>query len=842
MQEAARMAEAQKHPAVEPEHLLIAILGDVDGSVVNILQNLKVDIAEYDQWLQGYIERQPQVSGANKVSASPRLVRLFQDAEKLSQNMGDQYMAQEHFFLAGLLNESDSSLKSGLKKLKITAAAFREELLKMRGGEKLNSQDGDANYEALKKYARDLTEVARQGKLDPVIGRDDEIRRTIQVLSRRKKNNPVLIGDPGVGKTAIAEGLAIRIVNRDVPEILFGKRILSLDMGALIAGAKYRGEFEERLKAVIKEVTASNGEIILFIDELHTLVGAGKGDGAMDAGQLLKPALARGELRCIGATTLDEYREYIEKDKALERRFQVVLVEEPSVEDTITILRGLKNKYEVHHGVRITDDAIIAAAKLSHRYISNRFLPDKAIDLIDEAASKLSIDINSVPTEVDQIKRKVMQLQIERNAVLQDKKDSQRISEIDAKITDLNKELKVLEDQWNKEKKQIVGLKDIKQKIENTLKQIEIAEREGQLETAARLKYGELPELEKKLAENNKTHEASEGKTILRENVGPEVVAEVVAKWTGIPVEKMVQSESQKLLKMESVLAKRVVGQEEALRSVSDAIRRARAEVGDPNKPIGTFLFLGPTGVGKTETVKALAEFLFDTEESVIRIDMSEYMEKHSVSRLIGAPPGYVGYDEGGQLTEQVRRRPYSVVLLDEVEKGHPDVFNVLLQVFDEGRLTDGQGRTVDFKNTVIVMTSNIASEAIADDSLNDKQREDKVKSQLRLHFKPEFLNRIDETIIFKQLTREQIGNIVTYQVQRVQQRLADRKITLHLDASALKFLSEKGYDPTFGARPLKRVIQDYLLNPLSKKILGGEILSGSTVEVKSNKDGLTLQ
>ena len=842
MQEAARMAEAQKHPAVEPEHLLIAILGDVDGSVVNILQNLKVDIAEYDQWLQGYIERQPQVSGANKVSASPRLVRLFQDAEKLSQNMGDQYMAQEHFFLAGLLNESDSSLKSGLKKLKITAAAFREELLKMRGGEKLNSQDGDANYEALKKYARDLTEVARLGKLDPVIGRDDEIRRTIQVLSRRKKNNPVLIGDPGVGKTAIAEGLAIRIVNRDVPEILFGKRILSLDMGALIAGAKYRGEFEERLKAVIKEVTASNGEIILFIDELHTLVGAGKGDGAMDAGQLLKPALARGELRCIGATTLDEYREYIEKDKALERRFQVVLVEEPSVEDTITILRGLKNKYEVHHGVRITDDAIIAAAKLSHRYISNRFLPDKAIDLIDEAASKLSIDINSVPTEVDQIKRKVMQLQIERNAVLQDKKDSQRISEIDAKITDLNKELKVLEDQWNKEKKQIVGLKDIKQKIENTLKQIEIAEREGQLETAARLKYGELPELEKKLAENNKTHEASEGKTILRENVGPEVVAEVVAKWTGIPVEKMVQSESQKLLKMESVLAKRVVGQEEALRSVSDAIRRARAEVGDPNKPIGTFLFLGPTGVGKTETVKALAEFLFDTEESVIRIDMSEYMEKHSVSRLIGAPPGYVGYDEGGQLTEQVRRRPYSVVLLDEVEKGHPDVFNVLLQVFDEGRLTDGQGRTVDFKNTVIVMTSNIASEAIADDSLNDKQREDKVKSQLRLHFKPEFLNRIDETIIFKQLTREQIGNIVTYQVQRVQQRLADRKITLHLDASALKFLSEKGYDPTFGARPLKRVIQDYLLNPLSKKILGGEILSGSTVEVKSNKDGLTLQ
>lgn len=842
MQEAARMAEAQKHPAVEPEHLLIAILGDVDGSVVNILQNLKVDIAEYDQWLQGYIERQPQVSGANKVSASPRLVRLFQDAEKLSQNMGDQYMAQEHFFLAGLLNESDSSLKSGLKKLKITAAAFREELLKMRGGEKLNSQDGDANYEALKKYARDLTEVARLGKLDPVIGRDDEIRRTIQVLSRRKKNNPVLIGDPGVGKTAIAEGLAIRIVNRDVPEILFGKRILSLDMGALIAGAKYRGEFEERLKAVIKEVTASNGEIILFIDELHTLVGAGKGDGAMDAGQLLKPALARGELRCIGATTLDEYREYIEKDKALERRFQVVLVEEPSVEDTITILRGLKNKYEVHHGVRITDDAIIAAAKLSHRYISNRFLPDKAIDLIDEAASKLSIDINSVPTEVDQIKRKVMQLQIERNAVLQDKKDSQRISEIDAKITDLNKELKVLEDQWNKEKKQIVGLKDIKQKIENTLKQIEIAEREGQLETAARLKYGELPELEKKLAENNKTHEASDGKTILRENVGPEVVAEVVAKWTGIPVEKMVQSESQKLLKMESVLAKRVVGQEEALRSVSDAIRRARAEVGDPNKPIGTFLFLGPTGVGKTETVKALAEFLFDTEESVIRIDMSEYMEKHSVSRLIGAPPGYVGYDEGGQLTEQVRRRPYSVVLLDEVEKGHPDVFNVLLQVFDEGRLTDGQGRTVDFKNTVIVMTSNIASEAIADDSLNDKQREDKVKSQLRLHFKPEFLNRIDETIIFKQLTREQIGNIVTYQVQRVQQRLADRKITLHLDASALKFLSEKGYDPTFGARPLKRVIQDYLLNPLSKKILGGEILSGSTVEVKSNKDGLTLQ
>lgn len=840
MQEAAGLAEKQKHPAVEPEHLLVALLGDDDNSVVRILQKLNISLQDCDQWLQSYLERQPQVSGAHKVSASPRLIRLFQDAEKVSQDFGDQFIAVEHFFLAALNNDSDSSLRNGLKKIKISPMVFKEELVKMRGGEKLTSQDGDANYESLKKYARDLTEMAREGKLDPVIGRDEEIRRTIQVLSRRKKNNPVLIGDPGVGKTAIAEGLAIRIVNRDVPEILFDKKILSLDMGALIAGAKYRGEFEERLKSVIKEVTSSNGEVILFIDELHTLVGAGKGDGAMDAGQLLKPALARGELRCIGATTLDEYREYIEKDKALERRFQTVLIDEPSVEDTITILRGLKNKYEVHHGVRITDDALIAAAKLSHRYISNRFLPDKAIDLIDEAASKLSIDINSVPTEVDQIKRKVMQLQIERNAVQQEK-NSKRVAEIDSKLTELNKELKVLEEQWNKEKAEIVGLKETKQKIENTLKQIEMAERDGQLETAARLKYGELPALEKKLADINKNDGVKDSKKILRENVGPEVVAEVVSKWTGIPVEKMVQAESQKLLDMEKLLAKRVVGQEEAIRSVSDAIRRSRAEIGDPNRPIGTFLFLGPTGVGKTETVKALAEFMFDSEENVVRIDMSEYMEKHSVSRLIGAPPGYVGYDEGGQLTEQIRRRPYSVILLDEVEKAHPDVFNVLLQVFDEGRLTDGQGRTVDFKNTVIVMTSNIASDAIADDSLNEAERSSRVKAQLRVHFKPEFLNRIDETIIFKQLTREQIGSIVNFQLNLVQKRLTDRNITLKLDPSAVKFLSDKGYDPTFGARPLKRVIQDYLLNPLSKKLLSGEVANGSSVQVKADKEGLVL-
>lgn len=842
MQSAAKMAEEFEHPSVEPEHLLMASL-EQDGSVIaEILGKVdKTSVDVLEQTLQLELNKLPQVSGEKKVVASRRLIQLFEAAEKIAKKMGDQFIGLEHFYMAAF--DLGGSLKESLQKTRVSIEQFRKELETMRGGEKLNSEDGDNQYNALQKYSRDLTEMAQQGKLDPVIGRDEEIRRTIQVLARRKKNNPVLIGDPGVGKTAIVEGLAIRIINRDVPEVLFDKKIVSLDMGALIAGAKYRGEFEERLKAVIKEVGKSDGQIILFIDELHTLVGAGKSDGAMDAGQLLKPALARGELRCIGATTLDEYREYIEKDKALERRFQTVLVEEPSVEDTITILRGLKNKYEVHHGVRITDDAIIAAAKLSHRYITNRFLPDKAIDLIDEAASKLSIEINSVPAEVDELNRKIMQLQIERNAVQQDKKEDPRLKEIDLQLKDLQSKVGVLTQQWEQEKKEILSLKETKAQIEQLHKRIEVAERESQLELAARLKYGELPSLEKKLKELNAAADDSkvDHKKLLREEVTPEVIAEVVAKWTGIPVEKMVQSETQKLLNMEDLLSQRVVGQAPALRAVADALRRSRAEIADPNRPIGTFLFLGPTGVGKTETVKALAEFLFDSEENIVRIDMSEYMEKHSVSRLIGAPPGYVGYDEGGQLTEQVRRHPYSVILLDEVEKAHPDVFNVLLQVFDEGHLTDGQGRTVDFKNTVIVMTSNIASEFIVDDKLSEEQRDQKIRSQLGLHFKPEFLNRVDEIIVFRQLGREQLNQIVLIQIDRVARRLAEKKITLHVLPPALDWIGKKGYDPVYGARPLKRAIQDYLLNPLSKKILSGEIFAGSTIEVGATDLGLTF-
>ncbi len=842
MQAAAQFAESQKHPAVEPEHVLWAAIDATDSVVFDIFNRLnKEALSALKRSLKEELDRFPQVSGQSKVVASSRFVEFFQTAEKIAHQMGDQFIGLEHFYLAAL--ETAGALKTALQKTKISAEAFRQELEKMRGGEKLNSEEADSQYNALQKYSRDLTEMAQEGKLDPVIGRDEEIRRTVQVLARRKKNNPVLIGDPGVGKTAIAEGLAIRIINRDVPEVLFDKKIVSLDMGALIAGAKYRGEFEERLKAVIKEVSKSEGHIILFIDELHTLVGAGKSDGAMDAGQLLKPALARGELRCIGATTLDEYRQYIEKDKALERRFQTVLVDEPSVEDTITILRGLKNKYEVHHGVRITDDAIISAAKLSHRYISNRFLPDKAIDLIDEAASKLSIEINSVPAEVDELNRKIMQLQIEKNALQQDKKEDPRLKEIDSTLKDLQGKVGVLTQQWEQEKREIVSLKETKGQIEQVLQQIEMAERDSQLERAARLKYGELPALEKKLKELNSAADDSKSdhKKLLREEVTPEVIAEVVAKWTGIPVEKMVQSETDKLLHMEKLLSRRVVGQEPALRAVADAIRRSRAEIGDPNRPIGTFLFLGPTGVGKTETVKALAEFLFDSEENIVRIDMSEYMEKHSVSRLIGAPPGYVGYDEGGQLTEQVRRRPYSVVLFDEVEKAHPDVFNVLLQVFDEGHLTDGQGRTVDFKNTVIVMTSNIASEFIVDEKLTDDQRDQKIRSQLSNHFKPEFLNRVDETITFGQLGREQLHNIVGIQVQKVVDRLKEKKIQMSVSTAALDFLAKKGYDPVYGARPLKRAIQDHLLNPLSKKILSGETPPGSRWDVEATDLGLNF-
>ncbi|WII73198.1 ATP-dependent chaperone ClpB [Bdellovibrio sp. 22V] len=843
MQAAARLAERKNSPSVEPEHLLMELVQQSEGIVPRILDKLNVPQAQFLTDLRAKMDRFPQVTGGGqKLFASPRLEKVFKAAEDEAQEWGDSYISTEHFFLA-MFKAGDSDLLNLLKKSKLSVEAVKTALQEMRGNQKVTDDDPENKYEVLHKYARDLTALAAEGKLDPVVGRDEEIRRVVQVLSRRTKNNPVLIGEPGVGKTAIAEGLALRIIKHDVPDNLVGKKLMSLDMGALIAGAKYRGEFEDRLKAVIKEVTSSDGQIILFIDELHTLVGAGKTEGAMDAGQLLKPALARGELRCIGATTLDEYRKYIEKDAALERRFQTVMVEEPSVDDAITILRGLKEKYEVHHGIRITDAALVAAVKLSHRYITNRFLPDKAIDLVDEAASKLGIETRSVPEEVDKIERELMQLRIEKEALKKEKDDSskERLSVIDKEISSLNAKNQLLREQWEFEKGGIDQIKKLKADIEDLKLAISRAEREGDLGKAAELKYGKLPESEKKLKsleERSKEQKATENR-MLKEEVGPEDIAEVVAKWTGIPVSKMLESESQKLLHMEDVLKKRVVGQDHALTVVSDAIRRARAEISDPNRPIGTFIFLGPTGVGKTETVKALAEFLFDDEQAVVRIDMSEYMEKHSVSRLIGAPPGYVGYEEGGQLTEAVRRRPYSVVLLDEIEKAHNDVFNILLQVLDDGRLTDGQGRTVDFKNTVLIMTSNVGSQSILDSHMGEDKKRDAVMEALRERFRPEFLNRIDEIVMFHSLGEAQISGIVQVQLDLVAQRLRAKKINIDFDKSAVDLLAKKGYDPIYGARPLKRVIQTELLNPLSKEIISGKVKAGDTVKVKGNESHL---
>ncbi|MFN8944721.1 MAG: ATP-dependent chaperone ClpB, partial [Pseudobdellovibrionaceae bacterium] len=765
-------------------------------------------------------------------------------ADTQAKEIGDAYISTEHFLLSALLVPGEH--QSILKKFNIDKEMILQALKEMRGSQRVVDDDPEGKYEILKKYSRDLTALAAEGKLDPVVGRDEEIRRVIQVLSRRTKNNPVLIGEPGVGKTAIAEGMALRIVKQDVPENLIGKKLLSLDMGSLIAGAKYRGEFEDRLKAVIKEVTDAAGEVILFIDELHTLVGAGKGDGAMDAGQLLKPALARGELRCIGATTLDEYRKYIEKDKALERRFQTVLVGEPNVEDAITIMRGLKEKYEVHHGVRISDAALVASVKLSHRYITSRFLPDKAIDLMDEAASRLSIQIRSVPEDIDEIERKLMQLRIEKEAMKKetDLPSKERLGKIDAEITNLQKQNQLLREQWDFERGGIDKVKKTKEDLELLKNDIAKAERAGDLGKAAELKYGKLPELEKFLRsmEDKLNQSNATDVKMLKEEVGPEEIAEVVAKWTGIPVSKMLEVESDKLMNMEKFLAKRVVGQDHALEIVSDAVRRSRAEISDPNRPIGTFLFLGPTGVGKTETVKALAEYLFDDEQAITRIDMSEYVEKHSVSRLVGAPPGYVGYDEGGQLTEAVRRKPYSVVLFDEVEKAHPDVFNILLQVLDEGRLTDGQGRTVDFKNTVFVMTSNIGSTSIIDPNLNEKEKETLIKGALSQHFRPEFLNRIDEVVIYKALGKDQISGIVQVQIDQVIQRLLGKRIDLKVSKDVLSWLAEKGYDPIYGARPLKRVIQSELLNPLAKEMISGRIKAEQTVQTSLDSGKLSFK
>ena len=828
LQSAFQMAENSGNPTVEVEHLT-AVLLNQDGSLAKrILEKAQISPSELEQEIETQIRSFPKVQGG-KTALGKKITQLFELAEGSAQKMGDAYLSVEHLLL---------HLPEFLKlRRKLDVQKIQQAVQEIRGSQKVTDDSPEDKYEVLTKYGRDLTQLAEEGKLDPVVGRDEEIRRVIQVLSRRTKNNPVLIGEPGVGKTAIAEGLAVRIVKSDVPESLKDKKLISLDLGSLVAGAKYRGEFEDRLKAVIKEVTTAEGRIILFIDELHTLVGAGKTEGAMDAGQLLKPALARGELRCIGATTLDEYRKYIEKDAALERRFQTVLVDEPSVEDAVTILRGLKEKYEVHHGVRITDAALVAAVKLSHRYITSRFLPDKAIDLIDEAASKMAIEVGSVPEEIDEIERKLTQLKVEREAMKKEKDPGakERLVQLDSEIKKLSDQNLELRRQWNEERQEIEGAQKLKEQMEEVRTQIERAERQGNLEKAAELKYGKLPELEKKL---NKAQNQSGDRKMLKEEVGPEDIAEVVAKWTGVPVAKMLETESQKLLRMEENMQKRVIGQPQALQVVADAIRRARAEIGDPNRPVGTFLFLGPTGVGKTETVKALAEFLFDDDQAIVRVDMSEYMEKHSVSRLVGAPPGYVGFEEGGQLTEAVRRKPYSVVLLDEVEKAHHDVFNILLQVLDEGRLTDGQGRTVDFRNTVLIMTSNLGSPILMDLSLSAEKKKQQVNQILREHFRPEFLNRIDETIFFNPLDAANIQSIVRVQLQQLVERLKDKRIDIEFSDDVVKALGEKGFDPQFGARPLKRVIQTEILNPLSKLILSGEFRGGDRVKVSLSPSG----
>lgn len=823
MQAAAELAQNSKHSVVEPEHLLSEIIEQDGGVVPRLLEESGIKPKDVLSIISRLFSKMPKVAGdIGQVYASNRLQKIFQAAEEEARKQQDELISTEHFLLA-MLKSADSELRAVFKEAQVNLNSILEALKKIKGNKKVTNENPENEYEVLKKYARDLTELALNGKLDPVVGRDEEIRRVVQVLSRRTKNNPVLIGEPGVGKTAIAEGLALRIIRKDVPENLIGKKLMSLDMGSLIAGAKYRGEFEDRLKAVIKEVTESAGEIILFIDEMHTLVGAGKGEGAMDAGQLLKPALARGELRCIGATTLDEYRQHIEKDAALERRFQTVMVDEPTVDETITILRGLKEKYEVHHAVQITDSAIVAAAKLSHRYITNRFLPDKAIDLIDEAASKLAIENRSVPESIDEIERKILSLKIESEAL---KKETDAISKdrrdkIEAELLSLSKDLQAQREKWQFERSQIDEVKKVKSEIEEVKNQISQTEREAQFEKAAQLKYGRLPELEKKLKSLEDKIKNNES-AILKEKVDAEDIAEVIAKWTKIPVSKMLESESQKLLRMEDELQNRVIGQNKALEIIANAIRRSRAEIADPSRPMGSFIFVGPTGVGKTETVKALADFLFDDSQAIVRIDMSEYMEKHSVSRLIGAPPGYVGFEDGGQLTEAVRRRPYSVVLFDEIEKAHADVFNVLLQLLDEGRLTDSQGRTVDFKNCIIVMTSNLGA----------GQGSSAIQAALKQFFRPEFLNRVDDIIEFNSLEKDNMIHIVKIQLQDVVSRLKEKHMELTFSEPVYDWLAQKGFDPQFGARPLKRLIQNEILNPLAKKMIAQEFKAHSKIKV----------